>query len=209
MISVNEINVNESVYVKFHEPYVGTLLGGNKHPIKVVIVGTTLLSNIKTYDPYKVIYETVGLSKADYEEHLKNNVLIVEMKDCKGIVYRVPATAINFYSKEELVEYANMATIVALGLQKVDFDFTNMEEEIREVVVKYTGVRPDIKTIITSNIIGLSKKDSDTITTIRNSNKGTSIVLREQEATEQLHDCREKTKQLEKFIVDCSVNGCP
>lgn len=101
-------------------------------------------------DPLTDIYKEYELTEDDYKKDLAEDMLIASLQSDSGHWLYVPVKYIQTQPDANGVPYRTLMIGVSIGAQPVQSDFTHIEDEIRDIVIKTLGVSPVIKQVQTS-----------------------------------------------------------
>jgi len=200
---MTDFEPNTSIYVKVAPPFT-KLIGNNI--VKVMIGSVANINNIRTYDPLVVIYKTNGLSEADYQVALANDILILELIDCKGTTYLIPETSLQVYNEDDITPYAMKTISIAIGIHPNDKDFSDLEDELRDLIKARLGVDPAIDIINTSNVLGLTNDIIDAINEQRTAVINSSNTGQLEQAIQDKALAEAKVNKLSEYIANCDCN---
>ena len=192
--------ISEFSFVKISSPF--NVLTGDSI-IKLKVVGLTALQSINTYSPFEVIYNPVGLTEAQFNTQYEENVIIVELLDCKGNIIRVPESSVTEFTENDVTEYIQKTMAVTIGIQPVDIDLSALETEIADLITARVGVVADVVTLNTSNVVALTTDVVTDLEAARTATTLNSTVYRLELCTAENVDLTAQVATFQQYIVQC------
>jgi len=123
------------------------------------------LANNET--PYEDIYQASGLTEADYNLHLEENMYIVSLQSEKGHWLYLPATHISSYPLVNGIPYRAMMVVVSLPPLPVDRDLDFLQLAIKNIITDSLGVQCEVKNVEASSVSLISKEKHDLVSSQR------------------------------------------
>lgn len=162
-------------------------------------------------DPFKQIYEPVGLTEQTFNNDLKNGVSIVTLIGDGGETLYIPNSYIQSYPIYDGVKYVGRALSVPLGILPEDVDISTLKSMIVQLVHDVLGIDITVTDVITSGSVNVSQADHNAIVTLRNNNKTLNKSYRMQylEATALVSKLQSQMQLLECYIKNhCCGRTC-
>jgi hypothetical protein len=114
-------------------------------------------------DPKKEIYDYYGLTQADYEEDIKNDMEIISLQNQEGVWLYVPARFILKYPIVNGIPYHQVALVCKLPAIEVGKNLTNVTVDMNNLLKDYLGVDSIIDIVETSRIIAVTREAADAL----------------------------------------------
>lgn len=162
--------------------------------ISVRSIQDMLLSKI---DVVKSIYIDNGLTKQDYENDLKNGVLIVTLRSDTGKTVVVPASYIAGYPQLGGVPYVPFILGVNLGNLPKNIDISLLKDKINSVVMEYLGVASQCQLVVSGEEQILTDNEHAQIESQRQQN----IVAKKTDYAKLL----EMTAERDRLLQECTM----
>lgn len=118
-------------------------------------------------DVYEEFYMPNGLTRAQYEQDLANQVAIISLVASSGHWVHVPSTYILAYPDLGGVPYTVMVLGLELGAIPNYMDLTGVKAAITNLVRDTIGVTPQIREVAVSAVQKLSQSDHDVLENAR------------------------------------------
>ena len=118
-------------------------------------------------DPQTDIYEAYGLSEDDYRKDIAEDMLIASLQSGSGHWVYAPVRFLQSFPSGNGVAYRTMVIGVNIGAQPVDKDLAPLKEEFEDVVARTLGIKPVIKSVVTSKPVLVPREKHDQIVAIR------------------------------------------
>lgn len=112
-------------------------------------------------DPYRTIYEVVGLTEDDFSNDVYNNIPIVILVTTGGDYINIPATSILSQPDITGLKYQEKILAISLGNLPIDYDASVLEDIITSDVYTVSGIESECKVIPSSAIHIVSKESHD------------------------------------------------
>lgn len=147
-------------------------------------------------DVYAKHYEPNGISEAEYQKHLQDDVCLISLRTDAGIWLFVPSTYILSFPGMSGVKYANLILGVPLGAIPDTLNLEIIKKKISDLVQGELGITSGIEEIVVSQIEVLSKEEHERLENARK----TKVVTQPSDYT------RIKTLEAENQVLT-SKNG--
>ena len=162
-------------------------------------------------DPYKGVYQPIGMSEADYNKDSENKVPIVVLKGSNNRFLYVPANRITTIPLVEGREYQQMALAVNMGYLPCDYDLTTLSNDIIETVYNITGIKSTVELVRTSGVMKVDYTKHDTFMKLLENKKSVSKSWKTKylELEEKYNALKILIQQLESTILNTNpeANG--
>jgi hypothetical protein len=158
-------------------------------------------------DVFETYYKSYGITAESYENDLINNVVIIGLNANRNNWYYFPSSYLLSYPDITGVVYNKIIMGIDLGALADSVSLEPLKTAIRDLVYDHLGINPEVKEVIASQTLYLSKEDHAKIENVRTARrsitKSNFQVIRELEASNLVYS--NKLKALEKFIIDNRV----
>ena len=162
-------------------------------------------------DPYKGVYQPIGMSEADYNKDSENKVPIVVLKGSNNRFLYVPANRITTIPLVEGREYQQMALAVNMGYLPCDYDLTTLSNDIIETVYNITGIKSTVELVRTSGVLKVDYTKHDTFMKLLENKKSVTKSWKTKylELEEKYNALKILIQQLESTILNTNpeANG--
>lgn len=153
-------------------------------------------------EPFEEYYLPYGLTQAQYDQDMANQVCIVSLVSASGHWVYVPSTYIIAYPDLNGVPYTVMVLGLELGAIPNYRDLSGLKSVLSELCRDTIGVVPSIKEVAISAVQKLSQSDHDALETgrqnlINNTQTDRSKVIA---LTAELAALRQQYRQLEDYV---------
>jgi hypothetical protein len=154
--------------------------------------------------PFDTIYKPIGLSEAEYQNDLDNNIpIVVFVTDGREYIY-IPANRIISIPKINGVKYQEKVLAISLGNIPVDLNLDVVKEVIANDVEGIIGVKSEVKVV---NASAVSVIEIDKHNEFKALRENTASVFKSYRTRlielQELYDKRETIiNELEKYIKD-------
>ena len=153
-------------------------------------------------EPFEEYYAPNGLTEADYEQDLENQVCMVALVSSSGHWVYVPSSYITAYPDLNGVPYTVMVLGLELGAIPNYKDLSGLKQTLSDLCRDTIGVTPTVREVAISAVQKLSQSDHDALETARqsaitNSQTDRSKLLAAQAELTQL---REQYRKLEEWV---------
>lgn len=118
-------------------------------------------------DPFEEFYEPNGLSRAQYDLDLANQVCIISLVSSGGHWVYVPSTYVLAYPDINGVPYTVMVLGLELGALPNYKDLTGLKQALSNLTRDTIGVVPTIREVAISAVQKLSQSDHDALENAR------------------------------------------
>lgn len=156
----------------FKEPYSLIGNGQTEYICQSVRSLSELIAN--TENPYGKYYAPYKITIEDYNKDIANGASIVGLQSSSGNWLYVPNSYITSYPDVSGVRYTVVVLGVRLGAISEQFPLTSISNEIEDLVLSRTGVKPVIKPVAVSQPSLVNYSDHDRIEKARR-NKITNL----------------------------------
>lgn len=138
-------------------------------------------------DPLTTIYEPVGLTEAEYNTDLVNDVDIISLQNNESVWVIVPSSYLVSYPVPNGINYRSVALVSKLPIIREDLDLSFLMDEISSLITDKIGVQPEIELVETSQTISLTETEETSLKASRAINdrlskRGKILKLSEQVA---------------------------
>ena len=162
-------------------------------------------------DPYKGVYQPIGMSEADYNTDSENKVPIVVLKGSNNRFLYVPANRITTIPLVEGREYQQMALAVNMGYLPYDYDISTLSNDIIEAVYNITGIKSTVELVRTSGVLKVDYTKHDTFMKLLENKKSVTKSWKTKylELEEKYNALKILIQQLESTILNTNpeANG--
>lgn len=162
-------------------------------------------------DPYKGVYQPIGMSEADYNTDSENKVPIVVLKGSNNRFLYVPANRITTIPLVEGREYQQMALAVNMGYLPYDYDISVLSNDIIETVYNITGIKSTVELVRTSGVMKVDYTQHDTFMKLLENKKSVTKSWKTKylELEEKYNALKLLIQQLESTILNTNpeANG--
>jgi len=160
------------------------------------------LANNET--PYEDIYQASGLTEADYNLHLEENMYIVSLQSEKGQWIYLPATHVSSYPLVNGIPYRAMMVVVSLPPLPVDRDLDFLHLAFKNIVADSLGVNCKIKNVEASSVSLISKEKHDLVSSNRASMTQGLVTDRARyvKLSQDYQIALDKIQELETYILN-------
>ena len=162
-------------------------------------------------DPYKGVYQPIGMSEADYNNDSENKVPIVVLKGSNHRFLYVPANRITTIPLVEGREYQQMALAVNMGYLPYDYDISTLSNDIIEAVYNITGIKSTVELVRTSGVLKVDYTKHDTFMKLLENKKSVTKSWKTKylELEEKYNALKILIQQLESTILNTNpeANG--
>lgn len=162
-------------------------------------------------DPYKGVYQPIGMSEADYNNDSENKVPIVVLKGSNNRFLYVPANRITTIPLVEGREYQQMALAVNMGYLPYDYDISVLSNDIIETVYNVTGIKSTVELVRTSGVLKVDYTQHDTFMKLLENKKSVTKSWKTKylELEEKYNALKLLIQQLESTILNTNpeANG--
>lgn len=162
-------------------------------------------------DPYKGVYQPIGMSEADYNTDSENKVPIVVLKGSNNRFLYVPANRITTIPLVEGREYQQMALAVNMGYLPYDYDISTLSNDIIEAVYNITGIKSTVELVRTSGVLKVDYTKHDTFMKLLENKKSVTKSWKTKylELEEKYNALKLLIQQLESTILNTNpeANG--
>ena len=160
-------------------------------------------------DPFSLIYEPVGITRADYADDLKNNALIVSLVKESGEILYLPEKYIQSYPILDGVIYQNRGLAINLGPLPTSTDLSGLLLLLQQDIYGAIGITPKVVEKMISAPIVVADADHQLAQNQRQLNLSRQLPLRAQcqKYQEENSYLLAKISELEAFII--STNPPP
>lgn len=154
-------------------------------------------------DAYSLAYKPANLPQSVYESANAVNMPIIYLVSDGGNWVYIPANYILSIPVVNGINYRNMSINVLLGLLKEDYDFSNLNTQITDLVKAVTGITPTIQPVQLSNSLQVTIAQSKEIETARQANitNDTSTYVLYMQTLAKLQTAINQIQALENYIM--------
>lgn len=143
--------IGSSGYFVLRSPFDSLILTGERYTCKAVRKMADFITNNEK--PLDDIYIANGLTEVQYQEDLKNDVVIVSLQAATGHWVYVPATYINTLPLVNGIPYRTLMLGVSLPALPADRDLSHLEVSVKNLVTDSLGVLALTKFVETSKVV--------------------------------------------------------
>lgn len=118
-------------------------------------------------EPFEEYYQPLGLTQAQYQVDLANNVCMVSLVSNTGHWVYVPSSFIQSYPDIGGVPYVVTVLGLELGALPTYMDLTGLKVALAQLCRDTIGKQPDVKEAVISAVEKLSQSDHDTLENAR------------------------------------------
>lgn len=112
--------------------------------------------------PFETVYKPVGLTEEDFNNDVKNGVLISEYSSPGCSKSYVPNNRLNSIPISTGIKYVNKVLAINLNNVPMDYDLTMLKEILLETVYEASGIKSTISEILNGAPFDVSPED-DTV----------------------------------------------
>ena len=120
-------------------------------------------------DPFKNIYEPVGLLESDFLDDLAGKIAIITFRTASGDYFYVPEDRVESDAKLDGIRYVEKAMIINLGYHPVALNTDVLNSLVNDIIVDELGTTPVIKVTDTSGEVFVTQVKHDALVLARNS----------------------------------------
>lgn len=95
-------------------------------------------------------YLPIKLTQEDLNEDIRKDASIVSLKTSNGTVTRFPNTYLTHYPSMQGIKYSVVGLGVNIGALPTSFDLSDIQQEIKELVLNRLGLRAQIRVLTLS-----------------------------------------------------------
>lgn len=143
--------VGSSGYFQLRTPFDSLILNKERYTCQAVRKLSEYLANNET--PLDDIYVANGLTPAQYEEDLQNDVYIVSLQAANGHWVYAPATYVTQFPSVNGIPYRSVMIGVALPPLPADKDLSHVRTAIENLIADVLGVTCQTKVVETSKVV--------------------------------------------------------
>lgn len=124
------------------------------------------IRNISEYvsynqDPKKLVYDYYGLTEADYESDVQEDMEIVSLQNNKGVWIYIPARYIIKYPEVDGIPFRQLSMVCKLPAIEVSRDISHLKNDVINLVKDTLGVEPVVEIVEVSRTIAVTREVSD------------------------------------------------
>lgn len=124
------------------------------------------IRNISEYvsynqDPKKLVYDYYGLTEADYESDVQEDMEIVSLQNNKGVWIYIPARYIIKYPEVDGIPFRQLSMVCKLPAIEVSRDISHLKTDVINLVKDTLGVEPVVEIVEVSRTIAVTREVSD------------------------------------------------
>jgi hypothetical protein len=181
-------------------PFVNDTINKEKYTCQAIRSIADYISNNE--DPYKLIYEPKQITKDEYDEDVRNNMLIASLQAPNGHWIYVPIKYIKTYPLVNGIAYKTFNLVVRLPALPVDKDIDFIKTSIINLMQSSIGVNCIVTKVDTSRVIMVTPDIHDSLTIQRNLLTQGNITdySRWQRTQQDLQTALTKIRELEEYI---------
>ena len=112
-------------------------------------------------EPFRTIYEQVGLTENDFSNDVRNNIPIIILVTTGNLYISLPANRIITQPDITGIKYQEKILAISLGSLPVDYDTSMLEDIINSDVYAASGIESVCKIIPSSAVHIMSKESHD------------------------------------------------
>lgn len=182
------------------DPYNTKILPEEIYTCKAIRNISEYISN--NQDPKKLVYDYYGLSEADYEADIEEDMEIISLQNNEGVWLYVPARFIVKYPHVNGIPYHQVALVCKLPALEASRDLDFLTTDIGNLIKDYLGVDSRIDTIETSRTIVVTKAMSDQLKMERGIESSGRVTdrARYMDLVQKHTEALNKIAQLESYI---------
>ena len=179
---------------KFKEPFNTILVDNNIYTVESIRSFNNLLDS--GIDIYGTIYEPNGLTEEDFNRDLADGkIVIVELMDENDKYFTIPSNYITSVPNINGVLYRDKMVVVDLGYLPDNYDFSEFENSLKELVKTLIGVEVEVSILDASPVVMLTIEQHKT-----NEAERLSIIQNEDNVYVKLKNCEEKVEEASGII---------
>ena len=142
----------------------------DRKPYTVIAIKTIKEIVLDGKDPFKSIYEPVGLTQLNFETDINEGVLIITLAGDGGEILDIPNRYLSSLPTQDGVLYSSKVLAVPLGIIPDALDLSTTISNLHDVLQDNLGVDASIEPVVTSSGIKISYADDAILTTLRTNN---------------------------------------
>lgn len=112
-------------------------------------------------EPFRTIYEQVGLTENDFSNDVRNNIPIIILVTTGNLYISLPANRIITQPDITGIKYQEKILAISLGSLPIDYDTSMLEDIISSDVYAASGIESVCKIIPSSAVHIMSKESHD------------------------------------------------
>jgi hypothetical protein len=153
-------------------------------------------------DPLKNVYLANGDSEANFKSDLARGISLVTISSRSGQLIVFPAGALLQVPLADGVVYRNTVLAVALGALPETQDFTELQEEVLQLVLNKFGINGATYLTTVNSAVVLTQNQHQAVMAAREAKiaEGESIIAQNASLQTQLTAALNKIVQLEQYI---------
>ncbi len=157
------------------------------------------LNNINPFEEY---YEPIGAEEAEYQADLQAGAFIITIVSGDEESISFPSTALVRWPDTDGVVYRNLALTISLSALPDSFDLTNLEDEIKALVLSKTGTDNEVYITQVGGVTVLPREVSESIENVRLSriDPENNLAAKNAELRQKLIDLTNKLNKLEAYV---------
>ena len=117
-------------------------------------------------EPFKTVYEPVGMTQAEYDEDVRNKVSIVILSPGQGTIY-VPSDRILSMSQVDRIPYNKALIGINLGTLPTELNIDTLMGDIKYLIEERLGITPALSKNRAGDTIMITKDEHDSILAAR------------------------------------------
>lgn len=154
--------------------------------------------------PFEDIYQSSGLTEAEYNLHLEEDMYIVSLQSEKGHWLYLPATHVSSYPLVNGIPYRAMMLVVSLPPIPVERNLDFLELAFKNIVTDSLGVNCTVKQVEASSVSLISKEKHDLVSMQRSAITESLVTDRARyvKLTQDYQTALDKIQELETYILN-------
>lgn len=153
---------------------------------------------------YESVYEPRGLSREDFDKHMRAGVLLVTLKNESGESFYIPASYISGIPSSNTTAYNCLMITAQLGPLPINENIGTLRDYITDAIIDYYGVSPLVNVVRYGASEAVTPSVHAAITNIRNRKKVALQTKSSQVAalTAERNKLKQQVGALAKIIKD-------
>lgn len=154
--------------------------------------------------PFEDVYQSSGLTEAEYNLHLEEDMYIVSLQSEKGHWLYLPATHVSSYPLVNGIPYRAMMLVVSLPPIPVERNLDFLELAFKNIVSDSLGVNCSVKQVEASSVSLISKEKHDLVAMQRSTITESLVTDRARyvKLTQDYQTALDKIQELETYILN-------